>query len=97
VAADAASSQQNATSVRMGFLRGKQQRFQIFGAMLVPRGARKKSQPGAPRSSESEKASHLRRDQILDFHAVAVFDDLGDPLPVALRMVALVAENADRA
>src|SRR6266511_5728386 len=40
--------------------------------------------------------SHLRRDQILHLHAVAILDDLGDPLPVALGMIALVAENADR-
>ena len=40
--------------------------------------------------------SHLRRDQILDLDAVAVFDDLGDPLPVALQVIALVAENTDR-
>ena len=39
---------------------------------------------------------HLLRRQILHLHAIAVFDDLGDPLPVALLMVALVAENADR-
>jgi hypothetical protein len=40
--------------------------------------------------------SRLRRDQILDFHAVAVFDDLRDPLPVALAVIALVAEDANR-
>ena len=40
---------------------------------------------------------HLLRNQILDPHPVAVFDDLGDPLPVALPVVALVAEDADRA
>src|SRR5882762_10837273 len=39
---------------------------------------------------------HLRRDQILHLHAVAVFDDLGDPLPVAVQVIALVTENADR-
>src|SRR5215213_10024507 len=35
--------------------------------------------------------------QILDPDAVALLDDLRDPLPVALRVIALVAENADRA
>ena len=39
---------------------------------------------------------HLRRDQIFYFHPVAVLDDLRDPLPVAMRMVALITENADR-
>src|SRR5687767_9670783 len=41
-------------------------------------------------------ALHLRRDQILHLHAVAFFDDLGDPLPVAMRVVALITENAHR-
>src|SRR3954466_13878094 len=41
-------------------------------------------------------ALHLRRDQILHLHAVALFDDLRDPLPVAMGMVALIAENAHR-
>src|SRR5436309_3853635 len=39
---------------------------------------------------------HLRRDQILHLHAVALFDDLRDPLPVALGMVALITEDAHR-
>ena len=39
---------------------------------------------------------NLRRDQILHLHAVAVLDDLGDPLPVAMGMVALIAEDAHR-
>src|SRR5580698_5399743 len=39
----------------------------------------------------------LRRGQVFDFDAVAVFDDLGDPAPVAMLMIALIAENADRA
>src|SRR3954463_10990066 len=41
-------------------------------------------------------ALHLRRDQILHLHAVAVLDDLRDPLPVAMGVVALIAENAHR-
>src|SRR3979411_612737 len=47
----------------------------------------------APRNDES----NLGRNQILDSDAVAIPDDLGDPLPVAMAVVALVAENADRA
>ena len=39
----------------------------------------------------------LRRHQILHPHPVAVLDDLRDPLPVAVGVVALVAEQADRA
>src|SRR4051794_23761299 len=39
---------------------------------------------------------HLRRDQILHLHAVALFDDLRDPLPVAMGMVTLITENAHR-
>src|SRR5437764_8805461 len=39
---------------------------------------------------------HLRCDQILHLHAVAVFDDLRDPLPVAMSVIALITENADR-
>src|SRR6266481_603717 len=46
----------------------------------------------APRNDES----HLRRDQIFHLHVVARFDDLGDPLPMAMLVIALVAENADR-
>jgi len=38
----------------------------------------------------------LRRDQIFDPDAVARLDDLGDPLPMAMLVIALVAENADR-
>src|SRR3954463_15739390 len=41
-------------------------------------------------------ALNLRRDQILHLHAVALFDDLRDPLPVAMGMVALITENAHR-
>ena len=41
---------------------------------------------------DEEEDSNLRRRQILDFHAVALLDDLGDPLPVAMRVVALVAQ-----
>ena len=41
-------------------------------------------------------ASHLRRDQIFDLHAIARLDDLGDPLPMATLVIALVAENANR-
>jgi hypothetical protein len=41
--------------------------------------------------------SHLLRRQILDPDAVALLDDLGDPVPVALAVIALVAEDADRA
>ena len=37
---------------------------------------------------------HLPPRQILHLHPVALLDDLGDPLPVTLRMVALVAEDA---
>ena len=37
------------------------------------------------------------RDQIFHLHAVARFDDLGNPTPVAVQVVALVAEDADRA
>src|SRR5438477_12468348 len=39
---------------------------------------------------------HLPRRQILDPHAVAIPDDLGDPLPVAVGVLALVAEIAYR-
>ena len=46
---------------------------------------------------DGETVSHLRRDQILDLHPVALFDDLRDPLPVAMGVIALVAEDADRA
>src|ERR1700744_3579395 len=38
----------------------------------------------------------LRRSQIFDADAVAVFDDLGDPPPMAVEMIAFVAEDADR-
>src|SRR6185369_586982 len=41
-------------------------------------------------------ALHLRRDQILDLHAVALLDELRDPLPVAMGVVALITENAHR-
>jgi PhzF family phenazine biosynthesis protein len=37
-----------------------------------------------------------RANQIFDLHPVAVFDDLGDPLPMAVQMIALVAEDTDR-
>src|SRR5438046_8025366 len=58
---------------------------------------------GATRTPAPDVASlirattlHLRRDQILHFHAVALLDDLRDPLPVALRMITLITENAYR-
>jgi len=41
--------------------------------------------------------SQLRRDQIFDSDPVSAFDDLRDPLPMTMLMVALVAEDADRA
>src|SRR5437763_541070 len=47
----------------------------------------------APRSNDW---LHLRRDQILHLHAVAILDDLGDPLPVAMGVVALITENTYR-
>jgi hypothetical protein len=47
----------------------------------------------APRNDDLD----LRRDQVLDLHPVAVFDDFGNPLPMALQVIALVTENADRA
>src|SRR4051812_42113346 len=34
--------------------------------------------------------SELRRQEIFDFHTVAAFDDLRDPLAVAVRVIALV-------
>jgi len=37
------------------------------------------------------------RPQILDLHAVAILDHLGDPPPMTMGVVALIAENADRA
>ena len=40
---------------------------------------------------------HLPPRQILHLHPVALLDDLGDPLPVAMGVVALVAEEAHRA
>src|ERR1700733_12276666 len=48
------------------------------------------------RGDNHETISHLLCDQILDLDAVARFDDLGDPLPVAVQVIALVAEDADR-
>src|SRR5438874_328653 len=55
----------------------------------------------ADRGFRSDRAPHdglhLFRRQILDSDAVAVFDDFGNPLAVAMSVVALVAENADRA
>src|SRR5207249_526368 len=39
---------------------------------------------------------HLRCGQVLHAHPVAILDDLRDPLPVAMSVVALVAEDADR-
>src|SRR6185295_562495 len=41
-------------------------------------------------------ALHLRRDQILHLHAIALLDELRDPLPVAMGVVALITENAHR-
>jgi hypothetical protein len=39
---------------------------------------------------------HLLRRQILDPDAVTLPDDLGDPLPVAFAVIALVAQDANR-
>ena len=36
-------------------------------------------------------------DQILDLHTVALLDDLGNPAPVAVLVVAFIAEQAHRA
>src|ERR1700722_8528364 len=41
--------------------------------------------------------SHLRCGQIFDLDAVAVLDAPGHPPPVTMLMIALVAEDADRA
>ena len=38
----------------------------------------------------------LRRSQIFDFHAFSAMDDFGNELAVAILVVALEAENADR-
>ena len=40
--------------------------------------------------------SDLWRGQILDLDAVAVFNDLGDPPPMTVEMIAFVAQDADR-
>ena len=40
--------------------------------------------------------SRLPAKQIFHLHAVAPLDDLGNPLPMAMPVIALVAENADR-
>jgi hypothetical protein len=45
----------------------------------------------------TERGSHLRRDQVLGTDAVAIFDDLRNPLPVTTFVVALVTEDADGA
>src|SRR6187549_2288229 len=41
-------------------------------------------------------ALNRRRDEILHLHAIAILDDLRDPLPVAMGVVALITENAYR-
>jgi hypothetical protein len=51
---------------------------------------------GASRNDKGWVVLNLRRGQIFYLDAVARFDDLGDPLPMAMLVIALVAENADR-
>ena len=41
-------------------------------------------------------ALQLRRRQILNSNAVAILDDLRDPSPMAVQVIALVTEDADR-
>src|SRR5580704_5956976 len=48
---------------------------------------------GLRRQGVSGKGLHLPGHEIIDPDAVALFDDLGDPPPVAMLMVALVAKN----
>src|SRR3979490_154578 len=43
-----------------------------------------------------ERRLNLGRDQIFPLPPVAILDDLRDPLPVAMLVIALVAEDADR-
>src|SRR5882724_2625531 len=62
-----------------------------------PGATRRPLPTGEVEERRSRAASNLLRRQIFYLHAVAVLDDLGDPLPVAVAVVALVAENADRA
>jgi hypothetical protein len=38
----------------------------------------------------------LFRRKVLNPDPIAFFDDLGNPSPVAMPMIALIAENADR-
>src|SRR5881392_378432 len=40
--------------------------------------------------------SHLPRLEVFHLHPIALFDDLRNPLPVAMPVVALVAEKTDR-
>jgi hypothetical protein len=51
---------------------------------------------GIGNAEGEEGRLQLRRDQVLDPDAVALPDDLRDPLPMAMQMIALVAEDADR-
>jgi len=46
---------------------------------------------------DGETISHLRRYEVFHLHPIPLLDDFRDPLPVAMGVVALVAEDADRA
>ena len=46
---------------------------------------------------DKARSSDLPCRQILDLDAVTILDDFGDPSPVTMLVIALVAENADRA
>jgi hypothetical protein len=46
---------------------------------------------------EGEIVSHLRRHEVLHPNPIPLLDHLRDPLPVTMGVIALVAEDADRA